>query len=788
MSDVNLARQARWRREWMIVTTALGLLAVLLGLSTWTWRLDQTFYDTGMSVWHKPIPSDVVVVAIDDDSLSVVGRWPWKRAVHAQALEILVRGQPKAVLLDLLLSEPDLDPMQDIVLAQALQKAQEKAIPVVLPVAFAGGPMGAGRELLPIPALSKQARLGHADAELDPDGVMRNVYLRAGWEQANRPHMALALLEAGQEAIHPDIISRLTPETAHLFRAQTWRRDQQLPITYLGPPGSVQHISYAALLRGDIAPSAFKDKYVLIGATAIGLGDSHLTPVSSGGARMSSVEIAAQTLQMLRSGQAVRVASPLAVGLGSASLVVALMAACWRLSPRRSLGLSAAMAIAIPVAALLGMGAGLWFPPSSFVLVCALVYPIWSWRRLEVTGDFVAGELTDLVKQSHGSVAAWVNPADSNAAVEEDTDYLERQFSAIKAVAQRLQDARHLMANTLAGLPSAVIVTDRWGSVQHANARALALIDPDTANDALPPQQSISQRLARLQPRQAPDWAWMADRVLLHGQTLSVEVDGEGGAHYLAGLAPLTASGGGIDGCVICLTDIADLKRAERQRDELLGFIAHDIRSPQASLISLAQLQRMNPPVMSASEAMAHVDQLARTTVNLCEELLHIMRAEEQALKQEAVDMVALLQAAVSETEPQAQTHGVVVQPQSTPVNACTLTGDHALIKRAVVNLLNNAIKFSPNHGTVTVGLQIIDQHAVLSIQDQGPGIPASDLARLFKRFERVESEGSLKTASGIGLGLVFIEAVATRHGGRVEVRSTPGVGSTFELWLPISA
>jgi CHASE2 domain-containing sensor protein/signal transduction histidine kinase len=785
MINTNAERQSRWRREWSAVTLVLAALAFVLGWSGWTWRLDQTFYDTAMSVWRKPVPNDMVVIAIDDESLSAIGRWPWKRSIHARAVDIIAEAQPKAILLDLLLSEPELDPEQDRALADALRRAGS----IVLPVTLAGGPMGIGHELAPIPAFAQAVRLGHADAELDNDGVMRWMYLRAGWEEANRPHIALAMLEAGGEAIHHGIARQLSPEAPHRFREQTWRRDQRIPISFLGPPGSIPHISYSALLRGEVSASSLAGKYVFIGVTAVGLGDRHLTPVTYGGERMASVEIVAQEAQMLRSGSAVRIAPPLAVGLASASLVLILMAACWRLSPRRSLAICAALALLLPLTCQLGMGLGLWFPPSSFVIMALLTYPIWSWRRLEVTVDFVSGELGHLVQQSKDGAAPWMKASNSpDDQHSDERDYLEQQFSAIKSVASRLDDARQLMTHVLSGLPNAVIVTDRWGSVQHANDMALALIECEpfaTRGDAI--RHSISQRLAKLHPRQAPDWGWMVDRVLIHGQTLSVEVVGDGDVSFLAGLAPLQGFSGNIEGCVICLTDIGDLKRAERQRDELLGFIAHDIRSPQASLISLAQLQRLTPPMMSSQEAMDQIEQLARSTVSLCEELLQVMRAESHPLKREPLCLADTMATAIQEIEPQAQARGVILQMTTVARNSAIL-GDAALVRRALVNLINNAIKFSPERGKVTLSLAEVGEYAVISVTDQGPGIPPSDLARLFKRFERVEASEALKSAPGIGLGLVFIDTVATRHGGKVEVRSTPGVGSTFEFWLPLDA
>jgi len=110
---------------------------------------------------------------------------------------------------------------------------------------------------------------------------------------------------------------------------------------------------------------------------------------------------------------------------------------------------------------------------------------------------------------------------------------------------------------------------------------------------------------------------------------------------------------------------------------------------------------------------------------------------------------------------------------------------DDYLVHRALVNLLGNAVKFSPDGGAVKVDVVRHTDALLIAVQDEGPGIPENELGRLFRRYERVEQGRPSKLAAGIGLGLVFIETVARRHGGRIQVSSTPGEGSRFELWLP---
>jgi CHASE2 domain-containing sensor protein len=107
-----------WRDE-IVIAAMLALLAVGLALGGWAWRLERLVYDMGMSLWSRPTPADIVIVAIDDASIDAIGRWPWRRAVLATLVERVAQAQPKAVALDIIFSEPDPDPEQDNVLARA---------------------------------------------------------------------------------------------------------------------------------------------------------------------------------------------------------------------------------------------------------------------------------------------------------------------------------------------------------------------------------------------------------------------------------------------------------------------------------------------------------------------------------------------------------------------------------------------------------------------------------------------------------------------------------------------
>lgn len=766
----------------MGVTAALVLLALVLGAGSWTWRLDQAVYDTSLSLSPRPEPQGIVVVAIDEASLRQLGRWPWPRALHATAIQQITQAQPKAILLDLLLSEPDPDPTQDLTLALALQQSGK----VVLPVTFEATAQHRLRELQPVPLLRAQVRLAHADAELDVDGVLRWAPLHAGIAPARHPHMAQALLELAGETTHPAIHPQSAPASAAASAAeppngqQAWRRDDRVLVRFTGPPGTVRRVSFAALLRGEVPPETFKDQYVLIGATAIGLGDWYQTPVSGLSQAMPAVEIAANLLHMLRTGDWIRPVPPLGVGLVSAGLVLLLMLGFVRLSPYQALLLSLASAIGMGLASGLLLSMGLWFAPTTFMLAALLAYPLWSWRRLETTKQFLDAEILRL-----SPLGPHTDPTD-----EPDRhiprDHVERRIATLQDANARLQQAQQLQGNTLRAMPESVLVVDGTWHVRQANPQLAALLDKPDPSATI--GQPIDTLLERWMPTDAPHWSMLMERALVEDRIVITEVHGPLDQHLLARIAPLPQAPGQARWLVLCLADVTPIRLIEQQRDDLLGFIAHDIRSPQASLISLVQLQQMTHSAMPAAEVLHHVDMLARSTLALCDELLQIMRAERSPMRLAPTNLVQVAEQALKEVDLQARVKEITLVKDWAHDLAPTLPLDASLVRRALINLLNNAIKFSPEDSEVRLHLAPSDNYWVVAIVDQGPGIPQDELKKLFRRYERLESSTSARVTAGVGLGLVFIDTVARRHGGHVHVHSAERQGSRFELWLPAPA
>jgi len=780
MHDVSVDRK-QWLRQWAWVSASLCALSIVLGAGGWLWRADQALYDLALTLWPQPRPNDVVIISIDDDSIQALGRWPWPRSVHATLIEQLNSAQPKSILLDLLLSERSEEPLQDDVLARAIAHSGHVVLPVSPSALSASSlPSSTGQPsamMLPLPALADKATLGHSDVDIDPDGVVRNLHLRAGPQVASYPSLAMAMLQVGNERALPDLDIQSAPAHKPLASG-TWQRDDQVKLRYGGPRRWVPSVPYASVLKGDVPASLFANKHVLIGVTALGLGNRFNTPVSSLGGAMSGVEVTAEALQMLRQGPSVHTITPTWAALWTAGLILSLMWLIWRLPPKAGLMLALGSAAFACVVSLISLGwLGWWWPPASFMLCAVLAYPLWSWRRLELSHQYMS-QTTALINQ----VLPPGPESPSNGGMSRDAT--EARIEAASQATERLQQARRSLSDVLAALPVAVIVVDQQLSVQAINALATQVLKPSGRPVLL--GQDLIKLLAAYQPIDATSWSALLQKVVVSQEAATCEVEGPDQQHLWVHVTPFHDAGQAHAGLLISMTDVSQLRLAERQRDDLLAFIAHDIRSPQSSLTSMVEMHRLGFQLMPLDTLMTHVDNLARSTIGLCEELLTVMKSETQPLTLSSLKLSELARLAMQEVAWQAQAGKLqlsLVQSQHTEAQ---VRGDAAQIRRALVNLMTNAIKFSPTGGEIRVELQHDEEMARVVIKDQGPGIPSADLGKLFRRYQRLDSGSHLRVSAGVGLGLVFVDTVARRHGGTIEVSSTVGKGSSFTLSLPI--
>jgi CHASE2 domain-containing sensor protein/signal transduction histidine kinase len=777
--------------EWAVVSAAVLILAGALTATQGTTRADRLIYDRFMRLQAQAAPADVVIVAIDEKSLEQIGRWPWPRRVHAQLLERLAPAKPAVVALDVLMPESSTDPVvdDDALLAAAIATIGAAGAPVLLPVAMQD--IGARHKLAtPVPALlAAGARLGHVHVETDGDGIVRSVFLTEGFaDEPARPypHLALAALRAAGGA--PQIRSSAggtVDDTGGLF-GPVWVRSTLHGIRFAEPEPGFTRISFVDLLNGRADASRVAGKIVLVGTTGVGLQDAYPTPVGGNSGLMPGVEIIGTVLANLqapdRAAQGIALAPAAARWLATLTVLGLAMLALLLLPPRLGLALTLA-AVGVVALASYGLMArlGWWFPPLALITGLLAALPLWSWRRLEAALSQVASETRLLAAESSPLAPLLTNQ-------ERSVDVVDARLALLRQAGQRVRDLRRALTNALEELPDAAWIVATDGSVLLANRDAQLLTQRRfvAAGNVYAVLECYTVLLEATQAdylNEAPfTWPLLLQFPLPKVFEEGVEARDAQGRVVLVKTAFLPDAGGGPRGrnaVIVSVVDLTVIRQLEEQREEALRFLSHDIRSPQASILALLDTDD------GKNTAALHerIRAAAQSTLRLADSFVQFARAENaQSYHFEAQDLDSLAQEAADEVWAQAHKAGVrIVQ---TPCDAPVwVNADRSLLWRAIVNLLNNAAKFSPAGGVVTIDVRQTATHGRISIQDQGAGMTEAEAAKLFSRFSRLPSA---HRKEGVGLGLAFVKAVAERHAGRVEVTSSPGTGSTFTLEIPL--
>jgi signal transduction histidine kinase len=222
-------------------------------------------------------------------------------------------------------------------------------------------------------------------------------------------------------------------------------------------------------------------------------------------------------------------------------------------------------------------------------------------------------------------------------------------------------------------------------------------------------------------------------------------------------------------------------------KSEFVATVSHDLRSPLTFMRGYATMMPMvgeltNKQQEYIDKILNGIEQMS----SLINDLLDLGRLEA------GIDLVVsqfrvmeVLNSIVEEHHQPAQQKGIDLAVTADSRRVPPVRGDMSLIRQAVTNYVNNTIKYAPNSGRVTLDAVVEGNEVIISVRDNGPGIPKKEQLRLFEKFYRVQQRGS-EPIKGSGLGLALVKSIAERHGGRAWCESTVGKGSTFYISLPL--
>jgi two-component system, OmpR family, sensor histidine kinase SenX3 len=358
-------------------------------------------------------------------------------------------------------------------------------------------------------------------------------------------------------------------------------------------------------------------------------------------------------------------------------------------------------------------------------------------------------------------------PEEEPTGVEPALHHLEQVTDrAAEAVAESSADAIRLR-RALDTLPQGVMVCDETREVVFQNARAEALMG-GRHGDALA-AQAVVDLLANAWTQGA------AERTLdLYGpprRTLNVR-------------SQVIDDGRRTLGVIAVIDDISERRRLEEIRRDFVANVSHELKTPMGALGLLAETLVAEGDPTIASRLASRIHSEAFRVSRIIDDLLDLSRIEAEEAPPRELVLVNLVMAEAAERVRAAADQREVKIILDEPDPAVAVLGDRRQLVSALYNLLENAVKFSYEGGSVRCSGEVVEGEIRLEIEDHGIGIPTRDLERIFERFYRVD-QGRSRSTGGTGLGLSIVRHVAANHQGRVEVDSREGEGSTFRLLLP---
>jgi len=711
---------------------AIAILAVLtVAVLGWIEPLEHRLMELRFWLSERPATGDLMVVELDNRSLESVGVWPWPRERHAALIDRLTEAGARGIAFDIDFSSAS-TPAGDAALAAALSRATP---PVVLPVFKQYASLERREDQLrhtaPLPQFAAQSRLASVNLQPGPDGLVRRYSLT----QSSDGNMFLSMGAA---------FATIDQPSADGFYLDYGIRPQSIP-----------HISYSDILDGKADKAQLRGKFVIVGATAIELGDDVTVPIyrSLPGVTLQALayESIVQDRMLLRSSPAVT----------------------W--------------IVALVLAALAGSR-----------------FSRWPWRR-GLLCLFAAG--VGLVAISAGlqtglpvslDIVAWVVVlcAAYVTALMRGTDTLAaRIFQKGMALLHRGAVMRAMFDDSFDG----IVIVDETGRVEHANPAAGRMLGRDAATLAGLSVATLFRDGARL--------------VVTSPAIDEAEIErGDGSAiavELVIRRSPLRRSRHKFERryrqrsiSVWTFRDITERKRAAdaqksalqqavaagRAKSEFIANMGHELRTPLNAIIGFSEMlksQVLGP--IGKPDYLAYASGIHTSGMRLLDSVNSILdfaciEGSRYELEEVPVALVDTIENAIGTIAEGAKQKGIVLENRCPPIS---LRADGRAIRQVLANLLSNAVKFTGDDGRVVISASTDSAgDCLLAVADNGIGMPKDQLEKVLEPFQQADSRLARKY-EGVGLGLSVAAGLMQLHGGALLIDSASNSGTTVTLRFP---
>ena len=768
-----------------------------------------------------PVPDEIAIVAIDESSMALFGRFPWSRQVIARTIDALAAARPKVIALDVLFTDPTTQEDDDN-LARSIGRAGNVVVAAQLTDSPVHG--GPSRWLRPLPAIERAAAgVGHVNAQTETDGIVRQVAIRLA-DDDGRSYRAMPV-EAVRIADGTSEEGITDEQSALLLGARTIRLDTAAPpvaiipsastqvlhggrmtIDFIGPAGSFGPVTYSLsdVVAGRVPAEKLRGKFVLIGATAASLGDRVASPfvrytdarADQHGALMPGVEVLANAINVILSARYYTEASDLTAFLwGAAIAMLTLMLLEWAQGGReilKQLGVLLGMAALVLLASYLAFLKLLFYPPMVACLVAFACAGLLGLSRrslvasarldaniaeLALSGDLLAPAGPGIPGPYHWAQGGPVSL--SRGWLPKGLEWKARILSELNA---RLLDRAKFVNFALRSVEDGLLIADPEGLITFANRSAGAIL-------GVPARGLVGQSLTHRLPGSV-DPETLARLVSERGHVeREIAIRGLRTLQYTLRLAAVSADEKGegpVLGIVASLSDVTRQYELQQTKNDVISLVSHEMRTPLTAIQGMTELLAAYDvePGRRREMNLAINDEVKRLT-RMITGYLDITRLESgaTAMRLSPLRAESLLERILILLEPVAAQRQIRMV-SNFPADLPPFLADADLLSRAVENLVSNAIKYSPDGTAVTLSARAEEEYVAIEVADHGYGIPAADLERVFEKFYRVPRVQDAGVP-GTGLGLALVREIAELHHGSVSLRSEVNQGSTFTLRIP---
>ncbi len=698
----------------------------------------------------------IIIIGVDEASLEVLGSWPFSRRHHAELLNRLEKA--KVIGFDFLFSEAT---DQDMWMEAALQSSP--------PVILASARNYRQQVLNPTPLLANNAGTGHIEIILGRNGVVRKTNAIINENQLPLPAFALSMLQVA--GIKTDITTA----------------DDPILINYYGPENSFLYLSYIDVLQGEIPKDFFQDRFVLVGAQALGIGDSHITPFSKD-RPTPGVEIQATILNNILAKSHFKLL-PLFSGISIGAIAFLCFFVWPAMNEKNILLTNIALVFLFTIFSFILFHKHIFLNPGPPLIFLALTFlthlameRIWTARELFRELTLLDHQLATQLQQVYTNIPTRFFNLQTTPAKSGIRQHISQLHASVKVLGLQ----HHFIENLLREeLPPLILWDKNSGIVIIANSMFHAFWNRHSSEQSTLPNLDDFIHLIHTNHAHGNTIQFDFDGLLKGNQTSPVDIcmtELGRKKYYRVNMTPVDVANIEFNGVLAVVTDVTEIKELERLKDEIVSIVSHELKLPLTAILGYGEIltdSLQNAEKKYAEEICSQAKRLNR----LIEDFLDVARLEHgsRKIKKFPMALVRLIREATKGVSIPAEKKSITVK-ENTPYQTTPFIGDYSLLLQALFNLLDNAIKFSPENTQITVSLvEEIDQF-VICVADQGPGIPVRSQEEIFNKFNRgLEAPEQ----DGFGLGLSFVKQVVEKHGGKILLMPETEKGATFCMTLP---